>query len=305
MDYDPCDPFITSMLELKLSTHTMFEWQKYSQEAVEVPPYQKLLEFLDWQAQAAEASGTDSLHQRKSNSHSYKKGTNSKQVTSYAVSVNDHLCVVCNIERYPLYACSKFKSLSHDEKESVQKANDLHVHVCLNCLKRGHSAKNCRSLHRCRVCQKAHHSLMHIEFTPNPSVSPFTVGTNGTLDAVTSHIAHGHTRDPLLMTCRLLVKSPDGPFTEARGFLDSGSSVSFITERLVQTLGLACSTSEMQVLGIAGIIHPSTRQTVTSFMISPIHCRDKSINLSAVVIPQVTCELPISAVPYSPSWKHL
>ncbi len=44
---------------------------------------------------------------------------------------------------------------------------------------------------------------------------------------------------------------------------------------------------------------------MTSFMISPTHCRDKSINLSAVVIPQVTCELPISAVPYSSSWKHL
>ena len=31
MDYDPSGPFITSILELKLDTNTVFEWQKYSQ----------------------------------------------------------------------------------------------------------------------------------------------------------------------------------------------------------------------------------------------------------------------------------
>ena len=42
MDYEPSGPFITSALELKLDTNTMFEieWQKHSQE---VPHYHKLL----------------------------------------------------------------------------------------------------------------------------------------------------------------------------------------------------------------------------------------------------------------------
>ena len=47
MDYEPSGPFITSILELKLDTTTMFEWQKHSQSSTEVPHYQHLLEFID------------------------------------------------------------------------------------------------------------------------------------------------------------------------------------------------------------------------------------------------------------------
>ncbi len=42
MGYEPSGPFITSALELKLDTNTIFEWQKSSQDAAEVPHYQKL-----------------------------------------------------------------------------------------------------------------------------------------------------------------------------------------------------------------------------------------------------------------------
>ena len=46
MDYEPSGPFITSALELKLDTNTMFEWQKFSQDSPKVPHYRDLLEFL-------------------------------------------------------------------------------------------------------------------------------------------------------------------------------------------------------------------------------------------------------------------
>lgn len=42
MDYEPSGPFITSVLELKLDTNTMFEWQKFSQDSTDVPHYVKL-----------------------------------------------------------------------------------------------------------------------------------------------------------------------------------------------------------------------------------------------------------------------
>ena len=37
LSYEPSGPFITSVLEIKLDTNTMFEWQKHSQESSEVP----------------------------------------------------------------------------------------------------------------------------------------------------------------------------------------------------------------------------------------------------------------------------
>ena len=47
-------PFITSLLELKFDSNTMFEWQKFSQDYVEVPHYTKLLEYLNLRGQASE-----------------------------------------------------------------------------------------------------------------------------------------------------------------------------------------------------------------------------------------------------------
>ena len=54
MDCEPSGPFITSVLELKLDTNTMFEWQKHSHDSNEVPHFQRLLEFLNLCAQASE-----------------------------------------------------------------------------------------------------------------------------------------------------------------------------------------------------------------------------------------------------------
>ena len=56
IDYQPSGPFITSVLELKLDTNTMFEWQRFSQDSHKVPHYQDLLEFLNLRAQASESS---------------------------------------------------------------------------------------------------------------------------------------------------------------------------------------------------------------------------------------------------------
>ena len=58
MEYDLSGPFITSILELKLDTTTLFEWQKHSQSKAQVPHYQELLTFIDLRAQASEGSAT-------------------------------------------------------------------------------------------------------------------------------------------------------------------------------------------------------------------------------------------------------
>ena len=59
MEYEPSGPFITSLIELNLDTDTMFEWQPFSQDEINVPPYQKILEFPELRAQATETSLVD------------------------------------------------------------------------------------------------------------------------------------------------------------------------------------------------------------------------------------------------------
>ena len=62
-------PFITSVIELKLDTNTMFEWQKYSHDKSDVPNHNQLLTFIDHRAQASEVS----LPPQKKHEPSYKK----------------------------------------------------------------------------------------------------------------------------------------------------------------------------------------------------------------------------------------
>jgi hypothetical protein len=111
--------FITSILELKLDSNTMFEWQRHSQESTDVPHYNELLDFINLRAQASECLPS-------------KKPSYSKPVTSFAANASDSSpsCIVCKTEKHPLYACPRFKLLPHDKKISTLKSNGN----CINCL---------------------------------------------------------------------------------------------------------------------------------------------------------------------------
>ena len=47
LGHEPSKQFITSLLELKLDSTTMFEWQRHSQEHTDVPDCSELLAFID------------------------------------------------------------------------------------------------------------------------------------------------------------------------------------------------------------------------------------------------------------------
>ena len=178
------------MIELKLDVDTLFEWQKHSQSSTEVPHFEKLLEFIDLRAQTSETSCV--THKKKP----------PNRVTSFAANTNSsgNNCFVCKTEKHPLYVCAKFRSLSHDEKVSVLKTNNL----CSNCLTSGHFKRQCKSIHKCKVCQKLHHTLLHI-YQQNPTppagsqtatpvsstpVSSTPVSSNGGMKLKVEHFTH-------------------------------------------------------------------------------------------------------------------
>ena len=71
----------------------------------------------------------------------------------------------------------------------------------------------------------------------------------------------------LLMTCRVLVVAPDGSTVNARALLDSGSTVSFVSERLAQALRLPRSQQQAMIYGVAGLAHRSSVQSIGTFVI--------------------------------------
>ena len=100
------------------------------------------------------------------------------------------------------------------------------------------------------------------------------------------------------MTSRVLVVSPGGPTTQARALLDSASSTSFISERLAQRLHLPRSHETLQIAGIGGLTHQSQTRSIASFNITSVWSKSQNIPVEAVVLPRVTCDLPLHPVPF-------
>ena len=154
MGYEQSGPFITSIIELKLDSKTMFEWQNFSQKETAVPPYKLILQFLHLRAQASETSISEEKKGTPSNHLSHRPRPPQQKLPSFVgahVPESEH-CQLCRNEKHQLYSCPQFKSLSHESKISTLKSQNH----CLNCLRVGHFAKQCKSLNPCRLCQKPH-----------------------------------------------------------------------------------------------------------------------------------------------------
>ena len=126
----------------------------------------------------------------------------------------------------------------------------VHVHVLkshglyMNCLAPNHFVKQCKSVQRCKRCQKLHYTLLHVNATPlsstpalanpitlteeepstktqptlpNPNVPCFTPVVS---HFVLSNLATQLKSHTLMMTCRVLVSTPDNVSVEARSLLN-------------------------------------------------------------------------------------
>ena len=151
------------------------------------------------------------------------------------------------------------------------------------------------------MCQGLHHSFLHLP-AKEPTPSNFTLPPNV---KAPSHLTTSIKPNSLLMTCRVMVTSPRGLSAQARGLLDSASSVSFISERLAQGLNLPRTHETLSFSGVAGLSHKSRTQQVTTFTISSTSPGGEMISVSAIIVPKVTCDLPTQTVAYDPRWGHL
>ena len=246
LDAAECEPlscFVTSIIQLKLDPGTLFNWQKHTQTVTDVPHFRDL---IDLRARASEST-TSNTRRAPRVENPWKKTVTTFVANSESASSH---CVVCKCEKHPLYYCPKFKGMSHDCKLSVVRGNSL----CMNCLKSGHFLKECKSSHHCRSCQKPHHTLLHVDAQePNPQ------------SVVSSNISTGAILDTLLMTCQVLVRAPDGSKVKVRALLDSASSSSFVSERLVRNLCIPRSRYKITVSGVAGLTSPSPLRLQSRF----------------------------------------
>ena len=107
------------------------------------------------------------------------------------------------------------------------------------------------------------------------------------------------------MTCRATITSRDDSAIEARALIDNALSSSFISERLVHSLSLPRLQQSIRVSGISGLSHKPPLQSVTSCQLSSLQPFGKKVSVTAIVVPKVTCDLPMKPITFELGWTHL
>ena len=121
-------------------------------------------------------------------------------------------CVVCDRDHRVIY-CGVFKNMPLQEKRRVVQVH----HLCINCLYSGHDVDQCRSNTVCTVnnCNARHNVLLH----------------GDDVVANTSVTKAPHTYMPVV---EVLINNDLGAYA----LLDSGSTTSFCSQRMVDKLAL-------------------------------------------------------------------
>lgn len=214
-------------------------------------------------------------------------------------------CAFCAGE-HKISACKKFIN------ESIENRRDfvLRKRLCFVCLLDNHSVKFCKNTLNCQVCKRRHHSLLHPPGgvgsevgegnsaaraeTSSNGVNTAAIQAEGSNTPVVSCLTKGSRETVLLTTALVKAESKNGIYHVVRALLDQGSQGSFVTESLVQYLGLKKIPSKNTVLGVGD-------KGTTSTAIAVINLRSRvnpsfKIKVNAYVLKSVTSLLPSSKV---------
>lgn len=137
-------------------------------------------------------------------------------------------CVACG-GSHRLFGCERFKAMKPIERLQLVTSNKL----CENCLLANHSTTECRKPSVCTVpqCGQKHTRFIHIE-DQTAKRQPQSSVTTYRAEAITANLAS------CSEVCLPLVKVMVNDRMKTNALLDSGSTSSFCTQRLVNALGL-------------------------------------------------------------------
>ncbi|XP_073845474.1 uncharacterized protein [Musca autumnalis] len=160
-------------------------------------------------------------------------------------------CCYCNSSEHNISTCSSFANIVVSERFNFVKRSGH----CINCLRKGHMVSKCPSKSRCRVCDSAHHTLLHIFSNPE---QPTTLNSNGnspqpsTSSNPVSLVARSFKR-AIIPTALILMKDNCGTFQSVRALLDSCSELNFISEETAKRLKFKFCPFSQEISGIGEV----------------------------------------------------
>ena len=310
---------LTSMAELVLNKELTHHWLTLTAKMNNTPKVTKLISFLRERADQAEGEESTGSAKHSSEKHkNYKPNRNrgsstvasaSPSASSAAVSTSTpittsqpvpvtsvqparpdyppckYTCSLCN---HCAYHCSILKGYSPAQRKS----HVLTASLCSNCLKPGHVTESCRSTYRCKSCRNNHNSLLHED---QASIASPALGLLSAAVAA---------KDGLVMTANVLLTGTNGITVTARAFLDSGSTVTLISNKLRRTLALRSTGSSLCIDGVAGF-EGDVPNPMVNVTLSSTYDKTWKREITAVAMPKVIRDLPLKDASVVTGMPHL
>ncbi|XP_055643771.1 uncharacterized protein LOC129779977 [Toxorhynchites rutilus septentrionalis] len=227
------NPSLLMELVTKLPAHIKMEWASFSlrYQVVNLKTFGEFMTgIVSSVSRVTLYSGSYGANSMVEKPRSSQRGTINAHVDEKEINREPiKLCCICKRGDHRVYDCGLFKSFSVDGRWKSVQRNAL----CRSCLN-AHGRRSCRTASRCGIggCEFRHHKLLHSDRSSHPENEPSLRAT------VSGNYSHGSFEQSLLFRIVPVKLYGSRSSITTFAFLDEGSSITLIEEKLVNELGV-------------------------------------------------------------------
>ncbi|XP_055543366.1 uncharacterized protein LOC129728916 [Wyeomyia smithii] len=142
--------FLVERLSSLLDEKSLMDWEAHCNDNT-VPQYDELMSFIIKRSRTLRMCKSNYTQPAVNQLKAIKYKSSAHVVSESVVK-----CPNCK-QAHPIFQCELFLKLSPNNRLDFVKKHQL----CINCLRGGHMARDCRG-RLCKTCAKRHHSLLHL-----------------------------------------------------------------------------------------------------------------------------------------------
>ena len=193
----------------------------------------------------------------------------------------------CDESDHALSSCSAFIEMPYEEKRNFVMKNAL----CFGCLRIGHRSKDCTRRLSCEICHKKHPTVFHIEKPEKKEDKMPGFEKRNVFESKNLHTGAGGSRRVALALIPVKVKSTSSnKSVTTYAALDNFSSDCFVSDKLLKTLGVQGTPTEIKLTTMEKKNSSLLTRAVSGLEVSDL---DENEKITLPVVYSKT-ELPIN-----------
>lgn len=273
------DILIVHILLKKLNEKTIMDYESKLENVKEVQTLDYFFKYLEKRFLTL-----TSVENKSSSIEKYKE-----KYESFTTFSCNYCKTMNKVEKHSIYKCKEFLKLEPKQRSEWAK-NNKSCYVCLQ----QHKPNECKGRYNCKVCDKQHNTLLHIESKKQHAlcatteensainVDDYEIGEPSQINALVVNKSNS----ALIATAIVSVVSGTGEKYFLRALIDPGSQSAFITEEATQLLKLQRKKISAQISGIG-----NTTKIAKNCVTVTIHSRLNEqfcMTTEAIVLEKIT-----------------